>query len=66
MKAVTIIDDAPLLASKAGNDMLLMPIDETDTITSILDEMKQNTTYRTQVYESVKKIIRFKILLNLI
>lgn len=66
MKAVTIIKNAPLLASKAGNDMLLMPIDESDTITSILNEMKINAAYKTQVYESVKKIIRFKVLLNLI
>lgn len=66
MKAVTIIDNAPLLASKAGNDMLLMPIDEGETITSILNEMQKDSAYKTQVYESVKKIIRFKILLNLI
>ncbi|PQJ80102.1 glycoside hydrolase family 3 N-terminal domain-containing protein [Polaribacter porphyrae] len=66
MKAVTIIKNAPLLASKAGNDMLLMPIDESETITSILDEMEKDSAYKTQVYESVKKIIRFKILLNLI
>lgn len=66
MKAVTIIDNAPLLASKAGNDMLLMPIDESETIHSILSEMKKNAVYKEQVYQSVKKIIRFKILLNLI
>lgn len=66
MKAVTIIVNAPLLASKAGNDMLLMPIDETATINSILAEMEKDAAYKTQVYESVKKIIRFKILLQLI
>jgi beta-N-acetylhexosaminidase len=66
MKAVTIIDNAPLLASKAGNDMLLMPIDEGETINSILAEMKKDENYKTQVYESVKKIIRFKIVLGLI
>ena len=65
MKAVTIIDNAPLLASKAGNDMLLMPIDEGETIKSILDEMQKDEAYKTQVYESVKKIIRFKIVLGL-
>lgn len=65
MKAVTIIKNAPLLASKAGNDLLLMPIDEGETIASILDEMNKDSAYKTQVYESVKKIIRFKILLNL-
>ncbi len=66
MKAVTIIDNAPLLASKAGNDMLLMPIDETKTINSILDEIKKNASYRKQVYQSVKKIIRLKLHLGLI
>lgn len=66
MKAVTIIDNAPLLASKAGNDMLLMPIDETKTINSILNEMKNNANYKQQVYQSVKKIIRLKLFLGLI
>lgn len=66
MKAVTIIDNAPLLASKAGNDMLLMPIDETKTIYSILEEMENNAQYKQQVYQSVKKIIRLKLYLGLI
>ena len=66
MKAVTIINNAPLLASKAGNDMLLMPIDETETINSILDEMRNNSVYKKQVYQSVKKIIRLKLCLGLI
>jgi len=66
MKAVTIIDNAPLLASKAGNDMLLMPINETETINSILAEMKNDSIYKEQVYQSVKKIIRLKLFLGLI
>ena len=66
MKAVTIIDNAPLLASRAGNDMLLMPIDETKTIYSILEEMENNAEYKQQVYQSVKKIIRFKLFLGVI
>jgi beta-N-acetylhexosaminidase len=66
MKAVTIIDNAPLLASKAGNDMLLMPIDETKTINSILNEMEKDADYREQVYQSIKKIIRLKLFLGLI
>ncbi|MEZ5022747.1 MAG: glycoside hydrolase family 3 N-terminal domain-containing protein [Chitinophagales bacterium] len=65
MKAVTIIDNAPLLASKAGNDMLLMPIDETATIHSILAEMANDANYQNQVYQSVKKIIRLKLFLGL-
>ncbi|WP_375239087.1 glycoside hydrolase family 3 N-terminal domain-containing protein [Aurantibacter sp.] len=66
MKAVTIIKDAPLLASKAGNDMLLMPIDELETINSILNEMEKDSKYKAQVYQSVKKIIRLKLFLGLI
>lgn len=66
MKAVTIIENAPLLASKAGNDMLLMPIDETKTIHSILTEMDNDPIYKQQVYQSVKKIIRLKLFLGLI
>lgn len=66
MKAVTIIDNAPLLASKAGNDMLLMPIDETETINSILNAMENDSNYKEQVYQSVKKIIRLKLFLGLI
>ncbi len=66
MKAVTIIEDAPLMASKAGNDMLLMPIDETETILAILAEMEKDSLYKEQVYQSVKKIIRFKLFLGLL
>ena len=66
MKAVTIIENAPLLASKAGNDMLLMPINEGETIDLILNEMQTDNDYREQVYQSVKKIIRLKIALEII
>jgi beta-N-acetylhexosaminidase len=66
MKAVTIIENAPLLASKAGNDMLLMPISESETIDLILNEMQTDNDYREQVYQSVKKIIRLKIALGII
>lgn len=66
MKAVTIIENAPLLASRAGNDMLLMPIDETETIQSILAEMEKDPLYKEQVYQSVKKIIRLKLFLGLL
>lgn len=66
MKAVTIIDNAPLLASKAGNDMLLMPVDEDKTINSILAEMVIDEEYKKQIYQSVKKIIRTKLFLGLI
>ncbi len=64
MKAVTILDKAPLKASMAGSDMILMPIDELETVNWILDEMDKNKMYREQVYQSVKKILRLKICLG--
>ncbi len=66
MKAVTIIDNAPLVASKAGCDMLLMPIDENETINSILVEIGKDSVYKEQVYNSVKKILRLKVCLGMI
>jgi beta-N-acetylhexosaminidase len=66
MKAVTILDKAPLKASMAGCDMILMPIDELQTINWIEEEMKKNPAYKKQVYQSVKKILRLKICLNLL
>lgn len=66
MKAVTIFEDAPLIASKAGNDMLLMPIGETETINIIINEMPNDPIYKEQVYQSVKKIIRLKMFLGII
>ncbi len=61
MKAVTILDNAPLLASKAGCDMILMPQDEKKTMDTILAEMKSDQDYQKQVIESVKKILRLKL-----
>ncbi|WP_086029592.1 glycoside hydrolase family 3 N-terminal domain-containing protein [Tenacibaculum holothuriorum] len=66
MKAVTYLEDAPLKASKAGCDMILMPIDEVDTQHKILAEMNIDAAYKAQVYQSVKKIIRLKICLGLL
>lgn len=61
MKAVTILDNAPLLASKAGCDLILMPQDEEKTIHAILAAMKTDTGYKKQVMQSVKKILRLKV-----
>lgn len=61
MKAVTILDNAPLLASKAGCDMILMPQDEKRTMDTILEEIKKDSEYQQQVIKSVKKIIRLKV-----
>ncbi len=61
MKAVTILDNAPLLASKAGCDLILMPQDEIKTINAILTEMKTNATYKKQIAQSIKKVLRLKV-----
>ncbi len=66
MKAVTIIKDAPLQASKAGCDMILMPVDETNTRDQILAAMNSDEAFKQQVYQSIKKIIRLKICLDLL
>lgn len=61
MKAVTILDNAPLLASKAGCDLILMPQNEEKVIASILAEMKKDPSYQKQVVQSVKKVLRMKV-----
>ncbi|WP_344924826.1 glycoside hydrolase family 3 N-terminal domain-containing protein [Aquimarina addita] len=61
MKAVTILDNAPLLASKAGCDLILMPQDEEKTINAVLTAMKTDPQYKKQVMQSVKKILRLKV-----
>lgn len=66
MKAVTILDNAPLLASKAGCDMILMPKDERKTLRSVLNEMEKDAAYKKQVEASVKKILRLKICAGII
>lgn len=49
------------MASKARNEILLMPIDETETVHSILDKTKNDSSYKEQVYKFGKKIIRVKV-----
>ena len=61
MKAVTIIENASLLASKAGCDMILMPKDERKTMRLVLNELKVNDVYKAQIYTSIKKILRLKV-----
>ena len=66
MGAVASIPDASLLAVKAGCDMILMPLNEKELISGILKEMEKNPEFKEQVYESVKKIIRMKLVAGLI
>ncbi|GAA0714603.1 hypothetical protein GCM10009430_08020 [Aquimarina litoralis] len=61
MKAVTILDNAPLLASKAGCDLILMPQNENATINAIIAAMKEDPSYKKQIAQSVKKVLRLKV-----
>lgn len=66
MGALKGFKNSSLKAAMAGCDLILMPVDETGSWNSILDEMAVNEEFKQQVYESVKKIIRLKICLGLI
>ncbi|MFC5047662.1 glycoside hydrolase family 3 N-terminal domain-containing protein [Aquimarina hainanensis] len=66
MKAVTILKNAPLLASKAGCDLILMPQNEERTMQNIYKETLSDPAYKKQVATSVKKIIRLKICAGII
>ncbi len=66
MGAVASIPDAGLQAVKAGNDMILMPLNEKELAYAILAEMDKDPAFKEQVYESVKKIIRMKLAAGLI
>ncbi len=65
MGGVTRFDKPALKAALAGCDILLMPTDEQKLLNSILTEMANNLEFKKQVYESVKRIIKAKICLNL-
>jgi beta-N-acetylhexosaminidase len=66
MAAVAVIPQASLKAVKAGNDMILMPPNEKESLFAILAEMDKDAAFKKQVHESVKKIIRFKLALGVI
>lgn len=66
MGAVASIPNAGLEAVKAGNDMILMPLNEKELVYAILEEMEKDPAFKEQVYESVKKIIRMKLAAGLI
>lgn len=66
MQAVAKIPDGDMLAARAGNDMLLMPADEDDLHAKLITAMINDAAFKTQVMESVSKIIRLKICLGLI
>ena len=66
MGGVASVDKCGLKAVQAGCDMLLMPVNEVQDVYDITNEMQLNEVFRDEVYLSVKKVIRLKILLGLI
>jgi beta-N-acetylhexosaminidase len=65
MGALNNLDNAPFQAVKAGCDMILMPVDEEKLLKAMLEEMQKDPDFKNQVYTSVKKIIRLKVLLGM-
>lgn len=61
MEAVTKFQSPSLKAIEAGCDMVLMPSDETRLINSVIEKMSADAEFREQVYESVRKVVRMKV-----
>lgn len=66
MGALKGIQDAGLLAARAGCDIVLMLPDEGAWIGRMLAEMESDASFRESVYRSVRRILRAKICLNLL
>lgn len=64
MGGVVNVESNGLKAAQAGCDQLLMPINEEKVLMDILNELYNNEIFKTQIYSSVKKIIRLKICLG--
>lgn len=58
--------EAPLMASKAGADVILMPEDERLTHRQISEAIAADEEYREQVYASVDRVLRVKAWLGLL
>ena len=61
MAAVKSFRDADFRAIKAGNDMVLMPLDAASLHARLLAEMKRSSPIKEQLTASIKKVIRLKI-----
>ncbi|MBN1634096.1 MAG: glycoside hydrolase family 3 protein [Ignavibacteria bacterium] len=66
MEAVSKRTKPSLNAVIAGNDLILAPSDEGMLISSVVEKMETDETFKQNIYKSVKKIIRIKICLGLI
>ena len=65
MGAVMKLGNASLKAFKAGCDLIIMEPDERSLHTSIMKEISSSEDMRSQMEESVKRIIRAKVCLGL-
>jgi beta-N-acetylhexosaminidase len=66
MGALNKIPQSTLKAVQAGCDMILMPPNETALVNAVLKEMATNEAFKSQVYTSVKKILRAKLCLGML
>ena len=66
MGGVAKVQDAPLLAIKAGCDIVLMPLDARKSHEKLLSKYESDISMRTRINQSVKRVIRMKVCLGLI
>ncbi len=66
MGALKQIENASLKAMEAGCDMILMEPDELKLLELAIDKYHNDVEFRKQIDESVRKILRLKVCLNLI
>ena len=64
MGGVVNLENNGLKAAQAGCDQLLMPINEEKVLFDILELIEKDQSFRMEIYDSVKKIIRLKICLG--
>ncbi|CAN5384076.1 hypothetical protein BH10BAC5_BH10BAC5_25650 [soil metagenome] len=65
MGALSTFPSPSFKAVDAGCDMILMPTDENQLISTILTKLRTDDKFKSQVYESIKKIIKVKLCLGL-
>ncbi len=66
MAGVKEVPNRMIKAIRAGCDIVLMPKDEAQHVEEIANEMNKDTGFRQQVEQSVRRIIRLKVILGLI
>jgi len=66
MRAVTDFDNLGMEAVRAGCDMILAPQDEGALVEEIVKTMRENPEFKKQIVESVKKIVRLKVCMELV